>query len=71
MTKKKVKIDKKVAIEDLLTLIPDSVTYLSDNGIRCFICGEPIWGTLESAAKDKEFKDKDIDRFVREINALV
>ena len=31
------KITKDIAIEDLLSEIPDSVTYLSEKGIRCFI----------------------------------
>lgn len=33
-------------------------------------CGEPIWGTLDSAAKEKGFSEQDVDRFVKEINAL-
>jgi hypothetical protein len=34
------------------------------------MCGEPIWGTLEEAAKEKGFSDEEIEVFVREINAL-
>lgn len=69
-TRKKSKISKDISIEDLLEEIPESVSYLRDKGIRCFVCGEPTWGTLESAAKEKGFKDKDIDLFVKEINEL-
>ncbi len=64
-------IDRKVEIEDLVTDIPDSVTYLMQEGIRCLRCGEPIWGTLESAAREKGFSEEDIDRFVKEINDLI
>ncbi len=64
------RINKDTSIEDLLSEIPDSVNYLREKGIRCFVCGEPIWGTLESASKEKGFSDKDIDIFVREINQL-
>ena len=70
MKKMKVKIKKDISIEDLLELIPDSVNYLRDKGIRCFVCGEPTWGTLQSAAREKGFKEPDIKVFVKEINAL-
>jgi hypothetical protein len=53
-----------------LSLKPDSVVYLIEKGIRCLRCGEPIWGSLESAAKEKGFKDKEISKFVAEINNL-
>ncbi len=66
----KVKITKDVEIEDLVNLIPDSVVYLMENGIRCLRCGEPIWGTLENAAKEKGFSDSEIDNFVVQINNL-
>ena len=62
------KINKDTAIEDLLELIPESIVYLRDKGIRCFVCGEPIWGTLESACKEKGFTDVEIENIVTEIN---
>ncbi|GEM_PF-5336042 len=34
------------------------------------MCGEPIWGTLEEAAKEKGFSDEEIEGFVRDINEL-
>ncbi len=66
----KTKITKDTEIEDLVKLIPDSVVYLMEQGIRCLRCGEPIWGTLESAAKEKGFSDKDIKKFVSDLNKL-
>jgi len=39
-------------------------------GIKCLACGEPIWGTLEFAAREKEFSEKDINEFVGELNDL-
>ena len=62
------KINKEIEIEDLIK--PDSVVYLMQKGIRCLRCGEPIWGSLESAAKEKGFKEKEISKFVAEINNL-
>lgn len=64
------KITKDIYIEDLLELFPESVNYLMEKGIRCLRCGEPIWGTLETAAKEKGFSDKEIDTFANELNEL-
>ncbi len=64
------KITKSIAIEDLVQEVQGSVTYLSRNGIRCIRCGEPIWGTLEEAAKEKGFGEDDILRFVDDLNKL-
>ena len=65
------KITKDIEIEDLVELLPDSVTYLMEQGIRCLRCGEPIWGTLEQAAKEKGFNDEDIEKFVKELNEML
>jgi len=65
------KITKDIEIEDLVDLLPDSVTYLMEQGIRCLRCGEPIWGTLESAAKEKGFNDDDITKFVDDLNKML
>jgi len=66
----KIQITKETEIEDLVKLIPNSVVYLMEKGIRCLRCGEPIWGTLESAAKEKGFSDKQIVVFVNDLNKL-
>ena len=63
-------IDEKISIEELVEAIPASVSYLSRKGIKCIACGEPVWGTLEEAAKEKGFGSKEIEGFVRDLNAL-
>jgi hypothetical protein len=63
-------ITKDISIEELIVKMPDAIKYLSSSGIRCVICGEPIWGTLESAARDKGFGDEDIARFVADLNDM-
>ncbi|MEW5841977.1 MAG: DUF1858 domain-containing protein [Bacteroidota bacterium] len=65
------RVTKEIEIEDLVKQIPESVTYLMDNGIRCLRCGEPIWGTLEAAAKEKGFDELQIEKFVVDLNKLV
>lgn len=64
-------IHKDIEIEALVTNYPFSVKYLMEKGIRCIACGEPIWGTLEEAAKEKGFDDAAIQGFVEEMNKLV
>ncbi|OYT16754.1 MAG: DUF1858 domain-containing protein [Bacteroidetes bacterium 4572_77] len=63
-------ITKEIEIEDLVNEYAFSVKYLSEHGIRCIACGEPIWGTLEEAAKEKDFTDAEIKEVVVELNKL-
>ena len=61
------KITRDITIEDLVEGVPQSVKYLMNKGIKCIACGEPIWGTLEDAAKEKGFSGQDIEKFVEEL----
>jgi len=61
------KITKDISIEELVDNVPQAVKYLMHEGIKCVACGEPIWGTLEEAAKEKGYADKDIERFVKDL----
>ena len=63
-------ITKTIEIEDLVNDYPFSVKFLADQGIRCIACGEPIWGTLEEASKEKGFGDEKIQYFVDELNKI-
>ncbi len=63
-------IRRDMPIEDLLRVLPPAVTWLRRRGIRCLACGEPIWGTLEDAAREKGCDDETIDGFVRELEAM-
>ncbi len=64
------KINKDIEIEDLVNELPEVVGYLREEGIRCLRCGEPIWGSLEDAAKEKGYNGKDIERFVKDLNKM-
>jgi len=63
-------ITKDILIEELVNNYPFSVRFLMEKGIRCIMCGEPIWGTLEEAAQEKDFTDTEIEGFVQEIREL-
>ena len=63
-------ITKDITIEDLVEDYPFAEEFLRVRGIKCIRCGEPIWGTLETACKDKGFTDEQIDEIVKDLNAL-
>ena len=64
-------IKKNIPIEELISRYPHSVNYLMKKGIKCIVCGEPIWGTLEDAVKEKRFNDQDLNKIVRELNEMI
>ena len=63
-------ITKDISIEELIEQKPESVNFLMEKGIKCIACGEPIWGSLEDASKEKGFSDEEIDQIVHELNKL-
>ncbi len=63
-------ISKDILIETLVEVYPFSVRYLMDKGIKCIMCGEPIWGTLEEAAIEKGFDELSINDFVDDLNQM-
>jgi methionine synthase II (cobalamin-independent) len=64
-------ISKEMTIEELVSVHPKSVRFLMEKGIKCLACGEPIWGTLESSAREKGFDDDQIGQMVRELNQVL
>jgi hypothetical protein len=64
-------ITKQIEIEDLVRNYPFSIRFLAEKGIKCIACGEPIWGTLEEAAKEKNFNDDEIDQIIKELMDLI
>ncbi len=64
------KITENITIEDLTENYDFAVKYLSEKGIRCIVCGEPIWGTLKEACQEKSFSQNEIETFVKELNEL-
>ncbi len=63
-------ITKDILIEDLVEDYPFAEEFLRVRGVKCIRCGEPIWGTLEEACKEKGFSDEEIEKIVEEMNRL-
>ena len=62
------KIIKSVTLEAVLEKYPQTVSFLQDKGVVCFMCGEPTWGTLEEILSKKGF---DVDQTVLELNEFL
>jgi hypothetical protein len=64
-------INENITIEELIDQYPESVRFLMNRGIKCLVCGEPIWGTLASSAKEKGYSDSDLPGLVDELKEFL
>lgn len=64
-------ITKETTIEELVSILPESVSYLMDKGIRVLICGEPIWGTLEEVITAKGYSVNELGNMIDDLNLLL
>ena len=62
-------IDKKIYIEDLVRDYPEVIGPLSEMGIICIACGEPVWGTLEELVNKKELNN--LDEIINKLNKII
>jgi len=65
------KINKDIWIEDLLEKYPQSQQFLSQKGIVCIRCGEPVWGSLEEQMEEKGFSKNDMNTIILELNEFI
>ena len=63
-------ITRDMKIEQLVELKEDAVGYLFHKNIRCIRCGEPVWDTIEDAARKKDYTEDEIDVLLDELNRL-
>ncbi|MEW5922383.1 MAG: DUF1858 domain-containing protein [Candidatus Zixiibacteriota bacterium] len=52
-------------VEDLLKLYPEIDAYLIRKGIRCVVCGEPVWSTIGDLIENKGL---DVEKVISELN---
>lgn len=64
-------VKKDIAIEELVNRFPGTIQFLSEHGIRCIRCGEPVWGTLEEAALEKGFTKEEISEILILLNEFI
>jgi len=65
------RIHRGISVEDLITSFPESVAFMVNEGLPCFVCGEPTWGTFEEMARKKGKSDAEIDRLVASMKSIV
>ncbi|MCX7736844.1 MAG: DUF1858 domain-containing protein [Candidatus Kapabacteria bacterium] len=66
----KSRIERTTTIEELTEILPSSVSYMMEKGIRCLICGEPIWGTIEEVVFGKGFSENELQQILKDLNSL-
>lgn len=64
-------IHKDTTIEEIVNKYPQLIKPLREYGIKCIMCGEPIWGTLEENAKEKGIGDQELDEIIVELNKII
>ena len=67
----KPEITKYIEIEELVRHYPESVRFLSEKGIKCIACGEPVWGTLSEAAREKGIDNDTLDDIIGELIGIL
>lgn len=63
-------ITRDMKIEQLVELKDDAISYLFRKNIRCIRCGEPVWDTIEEAARKKDYSEAEIDQLLDDLNQL-
>lgn len=69
--RKKMKINKDTTIEELVSILPESVSFLMEKGIRPLICGEPIWGTIEEVVLAKGYTSEELEKMLLDLNKML
>lgn len=62
-------ITPETAIEEIVEKHPNLTKILSEHGIVCVVCGEPVWGTLKEAADRKGIKN--LEEIIEELNSYI
>ena len=57
-----IKITRDMKIEQLVELKEEAVSFLFRKNIRCIRCGEPVWDSIEEAARKKDYSEEEIDQ---------
>jgi len=53
-------ISSNITVDSLLENFPTSSRFLTHEGVVCFVCGEPTWGTLGEIIDKKGLDIEDI-----------
>jgi hypothetical protein len=59
------------SVEELLEAHPSAAGFLVQHSVVCFVCGEPVWGTLEDALRRSGRRESEIDGLIEMLNAAL
>ena len=60
---------KDMTIEELVEKYPQTIGHLSEMGVNCVVCGEPLWGTIEENIESKGLTD--LDGIITKLNDII
>lgn len=60
-------ITKDTPVDKIVEMCPETVEILNKYSLPAFICGEPVWDTLESVCKQKNIN---VETVINELNQL-
>ena len=58
-----------IYIEDLVNEHPEVISPITELGIVCIACGEPVWGTLEELVIKKGLNN--LDEIMIKLNKII
>ena len=58
-------------IEEILERFPQAQHFLSEQGIVCIMCGEPVWGSLTEQMEEKGFDSAKQKTIIEELNKYI
>lgn len=62
-------VSKDMTIEELVEKYPQTIKPLNEMGVKCIVCGEPVWGTIEENARSKGIND--LDGIILKLNEAI
>ncbi len=62
-------VTMETSVEELVRRFPEAVGFLTQHGIRCVRCGEPLWCTLGELFREEGVPDA--ERLLAALNAFL
>ncbi|MGD9489600.1 MAG: DUF1858 domain-containing protein [Calditrichaceae bacterium] len=61
------RITKDMTIEEIVEKYPETISPMQKLGVKCIVCGEPVWGTLEENVIEKGLNLEEIISKLNEV----
>ena len=64
-------IDGNTPISEIVEKYPYLIEHLLKHGIKCMVCGDVVWGTLEEEARRQGITSEELHRIIEEANRII